>query len=789
MNATQPAPTRQAYVKKPMEIGYYIHHYAGLFWRWKWYIALVTPAVIAAWSYGAIKYGQSRPALESRAVLQFTRAGNGMGPIDQQTINLERQSCEAFIRSRPFLESVMQKHSLQLVVDKYFRGDIFDSIQVDKNAPAGRYDFVLENDGYTLYFTNKHRGIDKRVVMGGKLFELTSFSFTSMSLKLTRDFLAEPHSFTLNVLNTRDAVDRILLNLSISFPGSSEERESPIMIITLKGSDYPLITKTLNTIADDFVANNAELKRSKKSEDVQILEKQLEAARYDLDGADEAMRRFREANPSVGATSIMAPSISEMSNLDNSITGINRSIEDAAALVSRCNTNTATDEQFTALSEAITFLTTHQSAAAPGLQAELVEVNNEKRRIDADYSPQHPLAIENRKKIEHLTSKISQALSEVIAKMRTDVVLASTKKTTISTEFQKLPEKEMRYAELERKRSTLAELYSNMLARYNVNKMSETSQTGDVTVLDHAVAAIAPGRLQTLLQLLLIGVGAGLLLGFGPCLGLDYLDKRARNEDDCKRFSSLPYLEGIPAKENLKKMVMPEKGKLDPRLVDSGFEPGLFDDMYRSLRTKILLHLHDEPRKMLVVTSLNMGDGKSLTAANIAIVMAQQKLRTLLVDGDLRRGVQHHSFLLEKKPGLAEILSSADELASMPITAMIQKTHIPNLSLLSSGMPIPNPAECMNSQKFRDLSSMLAEWYEVVILDTPPLLAAVDAAMLPATFSHYIMVARVARTTITAIDKKVNEFPGLRRKFLGIVLNGIPVDKKQSAYRYSYYQH
>jgi capsular exopolysaccharide synthesis family protein len=300
---------------------------------------------------------------------------------------------------------------------------------------------------------------------------------------------------------------------------------------------------------------------------------------------------------------------------------------------------------------------------------------------------------------------------------------------------------------------------------------------------------MSPGRLQTLLRLLLLGVGVGLLFGFGPCLGLDYLDKRARNEDDCRRFSFLPFLEGIPANQSGKNKAKIDKGKLDPRLVDSGFEPGLFDDMYRSLRTKILLHLHGEAHKMLVVTSLNIGDGKSLTASNIAIVMAQQKLKTLLIDGDLRRGVQHHSFLLEKNPGLSEILSSPDDLASMPISSTIQKTHVPNLSLLSSGLPIPNPAECMNSQKFRDLASMLGEWFEVIILDTPPLLAAVDAAMLPDVFNHYIFVARVAKTDIAALDKKVNEFPGLRQKILGIVLNGIPMDKKMSAYRYSYYHH
>jgi capsular exopolysaccharide synthesis family protein len=192
---------------------------------------------------------------------------------------------------------------------------------------------------------------------------------------------------------------------------------------------------------------------------------------------------------------------------------------------------------------------------------------------------------------------------------------------------------------------------------------------------------------------------------------------------------------------------------------------------------------------MLVVTSLNPAEGKSVTAANLSIVMAQQKLRTLLIDGDLRRGVQHHSFLLEKKPGLSDILSSPDEIATLPVNSFIQKTHIPNLSLLSCGMPIPNPAECMNSDKFRELAHVLAEWFDVIVLDTPPLRVAVDAAILPDAFRHYVLVVRAAKTDLVAMERKVRDFPGLHQKILGIVLNGAPFDKKMHDYAYSYYHH
>jgi polysaccharide biosynthesis transport protein len=778
---------RAPQTKTQPSLEYYIRHSLNLLWRWKWYISIITPVVFLGLTALTVKYVDSRPELESRATLQFSPDGGGIGRIDEQAAALQQSSCDAFLRSRQFLENVVEKLSLRCAVAKYFRNEILDSISIEKNATPGQYDFVIENDSYTLYFTNKRRDIVKRMVVAGKLFELNSFTFPSVSLKLTHDFITDPHNFTFFISSLREAVDKIRWSFQVTFPGA-QERQTPVMIIALRGKDYPLVTQIINVIADDFVDYNASMNRSKKSGVVDVLERQLQEARSSLAGADEAMRQFREANPSVGAISTLSSSVNEVANLEGTSTSINRSIDEAVALQARCKGNATLEDQLTTMFEAITFLTTRQSVAAPALQLELNEVSAEKRRVDADYAPQHPLVIENRKKITRVASNISKALAETIDKMRSESLAVNSRKKALSDEFQKLPSKELRYAELERRRSIAAELYSNVLTRYNANKMSAGSQGNDIFVLDHAVVPIIPGRIQNMLQLLLLGLAIAIGVGIAPPVGVDYFDKRARNEDDCRRFTTLPFLEGIPVAGNTGKKKKADREKIDSLLVAGSFEPGVFDEMHRSLRTKILLHLHDEKNKMLVVTSLNVGDGKSLTAANLSIVMAQQKLRTLLIDGDLRRGVQHHSFVLQKSPGLSEILSSPDDLTTMPINSMIQQAHIPNLSLLSCGMPVPNPAECMNSQKFRDLTTMLAEWFDVIVLDTPPLRVAVDAAILPEVFKYYIVVVRAAKTNLVAVEKKIGEFPGLRKKILGIVLNGAPVDKKARNYRYSYYR-
>ena len=361
MNAAQ---LRMQQVKKPLGPEYFVPHYVNLFWRWKWYICLVSPLVFLGWSFTVVKFGPSRPALDSRVVLEFVQTGGGSGS-SIQAMNIQQASCDALLHSRGFLENVVEKLSLQVSVKKYFRSEIFDSISIEKNAPIGTYYFVVDKDGYALYFSNKIKHIEKRSIAAGKLFELNSFSFPAAFLKLSRDFIAEPHSMTFFITPMREAVDHILWYLTIRFPGAGEgSRDNSVMTMTLKGADYPLTTQIVNTIADDFVAHNNDLVRSKKSDNISDLEKQLQTARSELENAEAAMREFREANPSVGGSSVLGASMTEVSSLENSVYSNQRIIDDAVALQARCKGGLTLDDQISAMFEGITFLSMHQSVAA-----------------------------------------------------------------------------------------------------------------------------------------------------------------------------------------------------------------------------------------------------------------------------------------------------------------------------------------------------------------------------------------------------------------------------------------
>jgi capsular exopolysaccharide synthesis family protein len=226
----------------------------------------------------------------------------------------------------------------------------------------------------------------------------------------------------------------------------------------------------------------------------------------------------------------------------------------------------------------------------------------------------------------------------------------------------------------------------------------------------------------------------------------------------------------------------------DKKLVAADHMQNFVDESYRSLRAKILLSLHNEKNKRILVTSLGIGEGKSFTAANIAITLAQQQIRTLLIDGDLRRGIQHVNFGLNKKPGLTSILTETLPLDITQMQHFLQKTHINNLTVLGSGGAIHNSAEILNSLKFRELLQLLSGEFEAIILDTPPVAVTTDAIGIQDAFHKYIFVVKAAHTNITELNRKIREFPGLNKKVMGIVLNGAPY-KQTEYYQYSSYKY
>ncbi len=226
---------------------------------------------------------------------------------------------------------------------------------------------------------------------------------------------------------------------------------------------------------------------------------------------------------------------------------------------------------------------------------------------------------------------------------------------------------------------------------------------------------------------------------------------------------------------------------LSDKLITSEYRYEYIKELFRSLRTKILMGLYNTPDKSLVVTSLEAKSGKTTIASNIAISIAQQDKKTILIDGDLKRGSVHSLFEMEKAPGFSEFLRGEEMLSAESIYSLIHETHVPNLYVIPAGEYVTNSAELLTSKRFELLKQLLSQQFEVIILDTPPLGALTDAVVVHELFFRYIIIVKAGVTNVVDLKKKLREFPMLEKKILGLVLNYAILDKIRDYYKKSKY--
>ncbi|MFF2890556.1 CpsD/CapB family tyrosine-protein kinase [Paenibacillus sp. NPDC057967] len=204
-------------------------------------------------------------------------------------------------------------------------------------------------------------------------------------------------------------------------------------------------------------------------------------------------------------------------------------------------------------------------------------------------------------------------------------------------------------------------------------------------------------------------------------------------------------------------------------------------EAYRSLRTNIDFSSIDEKLQVIMVSSAGPGEGKSTTITNLAITFAQSERKVILIDADLRKPTAHHTFSISNRHGLSTVLSQQCTLDDA-----IQNTNVPGMDVMTSGFIPPNPAEMLNSKRMTALIQELREKYDVVLIDTPPLLAVTDAQIVATKSDGAILVVDQGRVKREIAKKAVHNLQTVNARILGVVLNNVKRRAKEEAYYYYY---
>jgi polysaccharide biosynthesis transport protein len=328
-------------------------------------------------------------------------------------------------------------------------------------------------------------------------------------------------------------------------------------------------------------------------------------------------------------------------------------------------------------------------------------------------------------------------------------------------------------AERDRLEASLAQqsqTYASLLQSYEQVRLTEAQTTSTVVLKDPAVAPSSPIRPRTATNTALASV-VGLMLAVGVVFLIEALDDTLRTPDDIVRHLGLPVL-GIIASHDI----------VDGKPVAAYKPRSQVAEAFRSLRTNLQFASVDHPLETILCTSPSPEDGKSTVAANLALVMAQGERKVALLDADLRRPRIHRLLGLPNRFGISGLFV----MRQVQLDGALRPSEIPNLFTMTSGKTPPNPAELLGSSRMGEILEQVKAQVDVVVIDSPPVLAVTDATVLAPRVDGVLLVLKPGVTKITAARQAVEQLQRVNAPLLGVVLNEVSITK--SRYKYYYYK-
>ncbi|MDQ4122214.1 MAG: polysaccharide biosynthesis tyrosine autokinase [Acidobacteriota bacterium] len=455
------------------------------------------------------------------------------------------------------------------------------------------------------------------------------------------------------------------------------------------------------------------------------------------------------------------------------------------------------------------------------IDARIEELNNKKSQLLVKYTEEYPEVVQINEQIRNWekqkdevqrknSQKIEQEGQRLIREAENNVLVGLQAKlqAAIRTENEAKSayfreraaanvqgQDEIRLLTLTQEIETNRKLLDNALQRQKELELAKNdSRPNNIKVTRRAEGAgmVGPNRQRNIT----IAFLASLIFGIGLAFLLDYLDDSIKSSDDVGRHLGLPTLALIPHYGSLERSVARGRLGAGAATVSSNNSTAMvaLDDSrsalaeaYRHLRTSLLFSSAGKPPQTILVTSSQPSEGKTTTAINTAITLAQAGAEVVLIDCDLRRPRLHHHFQLENTQGLTNFLSGEERNASELIK---ECDKLPNLKIVTSGPIPPNPAELLSSIEMRNLIEFLRSNFKHVIIDSPPAISFTDAVILSTLVDGVIIVAMVGKSSIHMIKRFRQRLSGVGSRIYGVVLNGLKrhsVDYGYYGYGYSYY--
>lgn len=560
-------------------------------------------------------------------------------------------------------------------------------------------------------------------------------------------------------------------------------RNSRLVDIGFEAKDPALSARIANTLAQAYIDLNLETKLKATQNAMNWLNSRIDEERRKVEKAEQALLRYKEQYNIITDFSKDVESITAQK-----LAALNAQVIEAEAKRVEAETRY---KQAIALQKTPEMLDSIPEVLNNDLirQIKSMEVDLYKRRseLSKKYGANHPQIVAIKNEMATLQARKAEEVKRVINSLYNGYKVAQAREQSLkgSLDRQKgesfsLNEKAITYSVLKREAESTKEMYDLVIKRFKETSLTENIRTGNIRIVDPAEIPKSPVKPKKT-QNTLLGLIVGLALGIGLAFFLEYLDNTIKVPDDIKERLKILYLGPVPAF----KVTMdgnpggPRKPQDD--LVTLSAPKSTASESYRGIRTSILFSAADAAPRAILVASAAPSEGKTITAANLAVTMAQAGNRVLIIDCDMRRPRLHRVFNVPRDKGISNILvgrCTADE-------AVIHSA-IPGIDIIPSGPVPPNPSEMLGSQNMTHFIQNVRDRYELIILDSPPITAVTDTVILSRLVDGVLIVIRAGETHREIIKNGIGLLKAANARILGAILNGVEMGR-DSYYYYQYY--
>ncbi|MDF5742635.1 polysaccharide biosynthesis tyrosine autokinase [Klebsiella quasipneumoniae] len=673
-------------------------------------------AVTSAFTVLAVLYALlATPIYQANALIQVEqKQGNAiLNSLTQMLPDAQPQSAPeiALLQSRMILGKTVTDLDLQTVVkQKYFPiigrglaralGESNGKISITRLYLPGSDDADAPKVILTVIDNEEYEITGDDFTVHGKVGELLEDKNISI---LVNEIKAEPGTkFNVIYRSRLKAINDLQEVLSVSDQG----KDTGMLTLMLSGDDPALISNILNSISQNYLAQNVARQAAQDAKSLEFLNQQLPKVRSDLDIAENKLNAYRQMKDSVDLSMEARSVLSQIVNVDN----------------------------------------------------QLNELTFREAEISQLYKKEHPTykaLIEKRQILQEEKNKLNKKVSD-------------------------MPTTQQEVLRLSRDVESGRAVYMQLLNRQQELSIAKSSAIGNVRIIDNAVTEPKPIKPKKLM-IVAIGVFLGLLVSVGLVLLNVFLRRGIESPEQLEDMGVNVYA-SVPVSEWLTKNVGKNKRRKNESDALLAIEnpADLAVEAIRSLRTSLHFAMMEAKNNVLMISGASPNAGKTFISTNLAAIIASTGKKILFIDADLRKGYVHKMLGFSESAGLSNILSGQKKIEDVVTTVKNA-----GFDYISRGNIPPNPAELLMHPRFENLLTWATNNYELVIINTPPILAVTDAAIIGKYAGTTLLVARFESNTVKEISVSIKRFEQSGIAIKGCILNGV-VRKASSYYSYGY---